>query len=205
MTVSSAEIDRIMKPEELEQKQQAQRRDSRDRKRASQADTDGRWASPMAITALRRTVRAMSRRRARASSARPSKAAFLHTGPGRYQAPPSYFLIRGDVESRGSQMKPGFVSVITYGNPPTEIPPADGHTSGRRRALAEWLMSPDNPLTARVAVNRIWHHHFGRGIVATLDNFGKMGEKPTHPELLDWLALEFQKRGWSSSRCTGSS
>ena len=94
-------------------------------------------------------------------------------------------------------MKPGFVSVITYGNPPTEIPPADGHSSGRRRALAEWLTSPDNPLTARVAVNRIWHHHFGRGIVATLDNFGKMGEKPTHPELLDWLALEFQKRGWS--------
>ena len=62
-------------------------------------------------------------------------------------------------------MKPGFVTVATYGNPPTEIPPADGHTSGRRRALAEWLGSPDNPLTARVMVNRIWHHHFGRGIV----------------------------------------
>jgi hypothetical protein len=122
---------------------------------------------------------------------------FLHTGSGRYQVPPSYFLIRGDVNSHGSLMKPGFVGVITEGNPPTEIPPADGHTSGRRRALAEWLTSPSNPLTARVAVNRIWHHHFGRGIVATLDNFGKMGEKPTHPELLDWLALEFQKRGWS--------
>ena len=116
---------------------------------------------------------------------------------GRYEAPPSYFLIRGDVNSRGSLMKPGFVSVITEGNPPTEMPPADGHTSGRRRALAEWLTSPGNPLTARVVVNRIWHHHFGRGIVATLDNFGKMGEKPTHPELLDWLALEFMERGWS--------
>ena len=54
-----------------------------------------------------------------------------------------------------------------------------------------------NPLTARVIVNRVWHHHFGRGIVATLDNFGKMGEQPTHPELLDWLAVEFMKRGWS--------
>ena len=94
-------------------------------------------------------------------------------------------------------MKPGFISVITYGNPPTEIPPADGRTSGRRRALAEWLGSPDNPLTARVMVNRIWSHHFGQGIVATLDNFGKMGEKPTHPELLDWLAVEFMNRGWS--------
>ncbi|HET8550591.1 MAG TPA: DUF1553 domain-containing protein, partial [Bryobacteraceae bacterium] len=57
--------------------------------------------------------------------------------------------------------------------------------------------SPDNPLTARVAVNRIWHHHFGRGLVATLDNVGKMGDKPTHPDLLDWLALEFMNRGWS--------
>ena len=88
---------------------------------------------------------------------------FLLTGPGRYQAPPSYFLIRGDAESRGSLMKPGFVSVITYGNPPTEIPPADGHTSGRRRALAEWLGSPENPLTARVAVNRIWQPSFRAG------------------------------------------
>jgi hypothetical protein len=122
---------------------------------------------------------------------------FLHTGPGRYQAPPSYLLFRGDPNTKGSQMKPGFVAAATYGNPPTEIPPADGHTSGRRRALAEWLASPQNPLTARVIVNRIWHHHFGRGIVATLDNFGKMGDLPTHPELLDWLAVEFMNRGWS--------
>jgi len=122
---------------------------------------------------------------------------FLHAGPGRYQVPPSYFLIRGDANARGALMKPGFITVATYGNPPTEIPPADGHTSGRRRALAEWLASPQNPLTARVIVNRIWHHHFGRGIVATLDNFGKMGDQPTHPELLDWLAVEFMNRGWS--------
>jgi hypothetical protein len=87
--------------------------------------------------------------------------------------------------------------VITYGNPPVEDPPANGRTSGRRRALAEWLGSPDNPLTARVLVNRVWHHHFGRGIVATPDNFGKIGEPPTHPKLLDWLALEFIDRGWS--------
>ena len=113
---------------------------------------------------------------------------FLNDGPGRYRPPPSYFLFRGDYQSRGPEMQPGFIKVITYGNPPTELPPADGRTSGRRLALAEWLVSPDNPLTARVIVNRIWHHHFGRGIVATLDNFGKMGEKPTHPELLDWLA-----------------
>ncbi len=122
---------------------------------------------------------------------------YLFQGPGRYQAPPSYFLFHGDQESHGSQMKPGFVTVATYGNPPTELPPGDGHTSGRRLALANWLASPENPLTARVAVNRIWHHHFGRGIVPTLDNFGKMGETPTNPELLDWLATEFMQRGWS--------
>lgn len=122
---------------------------------------------------------------------------FVHTGPGKYDPPPSHFLIRGDANSKGSVMKPGFITAATYGNPPTEIPPADGHTSGRRRALAEWLGSRQNPLTARVIVNRVWHHHFGRGIVATLDNFGKMGEPPTHPELLDWLAVELMNRGWS--------
>jgi hypothetical protein len=122
---------------------------------------------------------------------------FLFKGPGRYQAPPSYFLVRGDPDARGPLMQPGFIGVITSGNPPVEDPPANGHTSGRRKALAEWLVSPQNPLTARVIVNRIWSHHFGRGIVATLDNFGKMGEPPTHPQLLDWLAVEFMQRGWS--------
>ncbi len=122
---------------------------------------------------------------------------YLHTGSGKYVTPPSYFLIRGDPNSKGSLMQPGFVTVATYGNPPTELPPADGRTSGRRRALAEWLGSAQNPLTARVIVNRVWNHHFGRGIVATLDNFGKMGELPTHPELLDWMAVEFMNRGWS--------
>lgn len=126
-----------------------------------------------------------------------TEGSYLHKGPGRYEAPPSYFLHGGDMYSRGSLMKPGFVTVLTEGDPVTARPPGDGHTSGRRRALAEWLSSPEHPLTARVAVNRIWHHHFGRGIVATLDNFGHTGEKPTHPELLDWLAVEFRERGWS--------
>ena len=196
VSVSSGEIDRIMKPEDLELKKKLTAEIHEIEKERpkpipmAMAVTDGdyRFApdGPGDEPAPGKGVK----REAIAGS-------FLHTGPGRYQAPPSYFLIRGDIESHGSLMKPGFVSVITNGNPPTEIPPADGHTSGRRRALAEWLTSPDNPLTARVAVNRIWHHHFGRGIVATLDNFGKMGDRPTHPELLDWLALEFQKRGWS--------
>ena len=117
-------------------------------------------------------------------------------GPA-YEAPPSYFLNRGDPFSPGSEMSPGFLTVATFGDPPTEIPRPNGRTSGRRLALAEWITSRDNPLTARVAVNRIWHHHFGRGIVRTLDNLGTMGDLPTHPELLDWLAVEFMNRGWS--------
>ena len=97
-------------------------------------------------------------------------------------------------------MSPGFVKVATYGDPPTEVPRPDGRTSGRRLALADWLTSTQNPLPARVFVNRIWHHHFGRGIVATLDNFGEVGDRPTHPELLDWLAVEFMSNGWSIKR-----
>src|SRR5947199_2079211 len=124
---------------------------------------------------------------------------FIEFGPGKgnYKVPPSYCLMRGDPDSKAYPTKPGFLSVITNGNPPTELPPPDGRTSGRRLALAEWLTSRDNPLPARVMVNRIWQHHFGKGIVPTLDNFGKMGEQPTNPELLDWLAVEFMDRGWS--------
>ena len=129
----------------------------------------------------------------------PGAGPYLHTASGGYQVPPSYFLIRGDVENHGSQMKPGFIDVITYGNPPTEIPRPDGHTSGRRLALAQWIASPQNPMTARVVVNRLWQKHFGRGIVATLDNFGKMGEQPSHQDLLDWLAVEVTK-GWTLKR-----
>ena len=123
---------------------------------------------------------------------------YLHEEGGPpYEAPPNYFLIRGDPHSPGSPMSPGFLTAATYGDPATELLRPDGRTSGRRLALAEWIASRDNPLTARVMVNRIWHHHFGRGIVRTLDNLGRMGDAPTHPELLDWLAVEFMDRGWS--------
>jgi hypothetical protein len=98
-------------------------------------------------------------------------------------------------------MTPGFIDVITYGNPPTELPRPDGRTSGRRLALAQWIASPQNPMTARVIVNRLWQKHFGRGIVATLENFGKMGEPPTHQDLLDWIAVDLTK-DWSLKRIT---
>ncbi len=79
---------------------------------------------------------------------------------------------------------------------PAKIPFAGG-SSGRRTALAEWIASPDNPLTARVMVNRLWQHHFGEGIVRTPSDFGINGERPSHPELLDWLATQFVEKKWS--------
>ena len=113
------------------------------------------------------------------------------------EARPSYFLHRGSIDAKGSVMTPGVLSVAADNEHDFPVPPPGAKTSWRRRGFAEWLVSPDNPLTARVMVNRLWQHHFGEGIVRTPSNFGKMGEAPSHPELLDWLALEFIEREWS--------
>ena len=96
---------------------------------------------------------------------------------------------RGNPHAEGEAVAPGFPSVLGTGDPRI-APPQTGKSSGRRLALAQWIASPGNPLTARVIVNRIWQHHFGRGIVRTPSNFGFQGARPTHPELLDWLASE---------------
>ncbi len=116
---------------------------------------------------------------------------------GTREARPSYFLHRGIIEAKGSVMTPGVITVASDKEATFLPPPPDAKSTWRRRGFAEWLVSPDNPLTARVMVNRLWQHHFGEGIVRTPSNFGKMGEPPSHPELLDWLALEFVEKGWS--------
>jgi len=112
---------------------------------------------------------------------------------------PTYIYRRGDPTSPSRLVGPGVPSVLTDGKTPFDVkPPWPGaKKTGRRLAFAKWLIQPDHPLTARVAVNRIWKHHFGSGIVKSLDNFGKAGTPPTHPELLDWLAREFVRQGWS--------
>jgi hypothetical protein len=119
--------------------------------------------------------------------------------PGAKYVPPPLVFPVGD--PGGKEVQPGFLTVIDQGKKPTEHRPSNNlSTSGRRRALAEWIASEDNPLTARVMVNRLWQHHFGRGIVSTPSNFGKMGSRPANPELLDWLATEFINGGWSTKK-----
>jgi len=115
---------------------------------------------------------------------------------GSATAPPTFLLRRGVYDSFGPEVQPGFLSAIDD-RPPKIEPPADLNSTGRRTALANWLASSDNPLTARVMVNRIWQHHFGEGIVRTPSDFGVQGDPPTHPKLLDWLASEFVRGGWS--------
>jgi hypothetical protein len=114
--------------------------------------------------------------------------------------PPTFIMIRGSAHAPGSMVSPGFPSVLTDQEPKLQRPGRDAASSGRRTVLANWIASSENPLTARVFVNRVWQHHFGRGIVASANDFGKFGEAPTHPELLDWLASEFMAGGWKIKR-----
>lgn len=110
----------------------------------------------------------------------------------------TFVLLRGNPQSHGDKVEPGFPSVLFPENMPAtpEIKPADaGRSSGRRRVLADWIASPSNQLTPRVMVNRVWQYHFGRGLVRSSSNFGYMGTPPTHPELLDYLASEFVAGG----------
>jgi len=127
-------------------------------------------------------------------------------------APRTFILHRGDYQQPGDEVAPGFPAMlrgsrseeaqVTASQKPDADSPQEPNfnrstATSRRTALAEWLASPANPLTARVLVNRIWQHHFGRGLVATTSDFGTRGARPTHPELLDWLASEFVAHGWS--------
>lgn len=104
---------------------------------------------------------------------------------------PSYVRLRGNFKDLGVEVTPGTIESLG-------ALPADG--TADRLALARWLVAPENPLTARVAVNRSWQELFGRGLVRTSEDFGTQGEKPTHPELLDWLASEFRSNGWSMKK-----
>ncbi len=107
-------------------------------------------------------------------------------------APPTYILKVGDVKHKMGQVEPGLLTVLNTEN--VEIPL---NSAGRRAALATWLASPEHPLTARVMANRIWQFRMGTGIVATPNDFGVLGQRPTNQKMLDWLAVEFMEHNWS--------
>ena len=102
-------------------------------------------------------------------------------------------LVRGNAATPGAEVQPAFLTVLG-GETPAALKTSNPQTTGLRRALAEWIASPEHPLTARVMVNRVWQYHFGKGIVPTPDDFGKTGLPPTNPELLDYLAGRFVRR-----------
>ncbi len=111
------------------------------------------------------------------------------------EAPATHVLRGGGYDAFGEEVQPGYLTILDRGA--AKIAPSSSGTTGRRTALANWLADPANPLTARVMVNRLWHYHFGRGIVGTPSDLGEMRDRETHRELLDWLAATFVEQGWS--------
>ncbi|MFN7733614.1 MAG: DUF1553 domain-containing protein [Pirellula sp.] len=111
------------------------------------------------------------------------------------EPPQTHILTRGSPQGKANVVEPTFLSVLG-GQRATITPNTQSNTSGRRLAFANWVTDPDHALTSRVFVNRIWQHHFGRGIVRSPNNFGQLGDPPTHPELLDYLAKQFVQGGW---------
>jgi hypothetical protein len=106
-------------------------------------------------------------------------------------------MVRGDFRREGPEVVPAFLRIANPDGAAVVAATPESQSSRRRAQLAEWVTRPDNPLATRVIVNRVWQHHFGRGLVETASDFGKMGSEPTHRELLDWLASEFPRQGWS--------
>jgi hypothetical protein len=114
--------------------------------------------------------------------------------------PQSYLMVRGDFRRQGPAVSPAFPRIANPGGRQFESSRSASGSSGRRSQLADWLTRPDHLLTSRVIVNRVWQHHFGRGLVDTPSDFGVMGGSPSHPELLDYLATELVESGWSLKR-----
>ncbi|MBW3540641.1 MAG: DUF1549 domain-containing protein, partial [Planctomycetes bacterium] len=120
----------------------------------------------------------------------PPREMALSVNKNRVPPPPTHVLLRGNAHAHGDRVEPGYPTLFSMPDP--QIPPAPegAGAAGRRIVLARWIASPENMLTARVLANRLWQFHFGRGLVRSSNNFGQLGDRPTHPALLDWLASE---------------
>lgn len=120
-------------------------------------------------------------------------AAVSELGP---EAPDTFIMVRGNPHTPGEKVEPGFPSLFNAPEPVIKKGDPSANTTYRRTALANWIASPDNMMTSRVIMNRLWQHHMGRGIVRSTSDLGKLGDMPTHPELLDWLATDLVNEGW---------
>ena len=198
-----ARLDKLPKYYRTAWETPAEKRTKAQRLNARQVDALYKQIEPAAILAKmaaqdRAEYDAVKKRIQDLESARPEPYPTARTISEDSRDPlPSYFLHRGDPGTKGSRMEPGVLTVAARAEPAFGPAPPAAKTSWRRRHFADWIASPDNPLTARVMANRIWQHHFGEGIVRTPSNFGKTGMLPSHPGLLDWLAAEFVESGWS--------
>jgi len=174
------------RPTFQEQEDEAEARARWEQKAQRLADEKASFDGPTNSVAWTNLLQAIDRHRERAPKTSERKASILEE---EHQPRETRIHVRGDFLRRGDLVEPGTLAVLHPFVPRRSRPD--------RLDLAQWLMAPSNPLTARVTVNRIWRHLFGRGLVATVDDFGTRGERPSHPELLDWLATEFPRLGWS--------
>jgi hypothetical protein len=146
----------------------------------------------------RRTIMELERRITALREATPDLPRGYFMTESTESPPKSFLLMRGQASARGPEVQPAVPAVLTKSDAKFLCPPSTHGTSGRRLAFARWMASAENPLAARVIVNRVWQYHFGEGLVRTPSDFGIIGEEPTHPELLDWLADWFARdANWS--------
>ncbi|MEC9094142.1 MAG: DUF1553 domain-containing protein, partial [Planctomycetota bacterium] len=189
-----AQIEKIAKkdfiPVEFEEFKNENRRIDLVKKRVGKSISNEQFKEYQALTKRKRDLRRFK------PKALESALCVKETGKDPQE---TFVMIRGNAHAKGQKVEPAFPSVLS---PPTPeiVKTVDRNSTGRRLALAKWIVSKGNPLTARVMINRIWQHHFGRGIVRSTSDFGFQGSKPTHPELLDWLASEFMAGDWKIKR-----
>lgn len=158
-------------------------------KRASNGEIT---AARKRLAVLQKQLAAATKQRKKANSAVNTNYGDAAMGMAEGKVDDAFVLVRGEVTGRGPKVPRGYLTILSESNPP-----AVESTESGRRELAYWMTRPENPLTSRVIVNRIWHHLFGSGIVPTVDNFGATGEKPSNQMLLDYLAVDFVESGWS--------
>jgi hypothetical protein len=171
--------------------------DSRDRKPYNEAHTIARFSPEVTSEAEKQNLESLNKELAQVNQQLSAIPPLPLVWAGKFNQPKetTYVHKGGDPQRRGADVVPASLAVLDQVTKPFALN-ADAPDGERRLSLANWIAGDENPLTARVAANRIWHYHFGTGLVDTPSDFGYLGGKPSHPELLDWLARRLQQLGW---------